>query len=293
MKNNKVSVIVVNYNCSALIDDLLDSIFQIKEIDWEIIVVDNASPNDQIDWLKGKYPTIMLIKSPSNKGFAAGNNLGIAAATGDYLLFLNPDTVVTANFIFPLLTCLKQDKKIGLVSPKIKYYDQPDRIQYAGCRPMHRITLQAKPIGKNQLDDGQYDGINNTAYGHGAAMMIRREIIEKVGLLNEQYFLYYEELDWCQRIKKAGYQIQYVGTAVVWHKESVATGKNSPLKTYYLTRNRLLFARLHIRGGLTLAYSLYFLLIAIPKNIWVNRRSRLHLKAYFRGLLWNLYNRPI
>jgi len=285
-----VSIIIVNYNTSQEIHALLVSLQESAYTNLEIIVVDNNSSKKDYKSLLVEFPYITLIESSKNLGFAGGNNLGIDQAKGAYLLFLNPDTEVTPDTIGNLVKALENDAKIGLVSPKIKYQHSPKTIQYAGCKAMHPITLQAKPIGKNQIDNGDFDQMMNTAYGHGAAMMTRRMVIDKVGKMNDQYFLYYEELDWCQRIRKAGYKILYAPTSVVWHKESMATGKQSPLKTYYLTRNRILFARMHHYGWRRYISWIYILMVSSPKHLLQHINNWKQLKAYAKGLFWHLKN---
>lgn len=288
-----VSIIVVNYGTSKELAQLLVSLEKSTHQNLEIIVVDNNSNDQNLENLFLEFPQIILIQSDKNLGFAGGNNLGIDQASGKFIFFLNPDTEVNSNTIGELVQVLKKDQKVGLVSPKIKYHHQPKTIQYAGCQQMHPITLQAKPIGKNQIDNGDFDRMLDTAYGHGAAMMTRRDVIEKVGKMNDQYFLYYEELDWCQRIRKAAYKIQYVPSSVVWHKESVSTGKQSPLKTYYLTRNRILFARLHHLGWKHYVSWLYILGISTPKHLTSNLFKPKQAKAYLSGLFWHFKNRKL
>ncbi|MCH2045469.1 MAG: glycosyltransferase family 2 protein [Saprospiraceae bacterium] len=288
-----VSIIIVNYDTSREIAQLLISLEKSSYKNLEIIVVDNNSKDKHLKDLLRDFPQIIFIQSTTNLGFAGGNNLGIDQAKGKFIFFLNPDTEVTANAIMELVQVLKKNPKVGLVSPKIKYHHQPETIQYAGCKLMHPITLQAKPIGRNQLDNGNFDKAMDTAYGHGAAMMTRRDVIDKVGKMNSQYFLYYEELDWSQRIRKAAYKIQYIPSSVIWHKESVSTGKQSPLKTYYLTRNRILFARLHHFGWKRYASWIYILGVSTPKHLSANIIKPKQLKAYLKGLFWHLKNRKL
>ena len=135
------------------------------------------------------------------------------------------------------------DPKIGMVCPKIRFTWGQHPIQYAGFTPLSRVTLRNSSIGFNELDYGQYDTPHPTPYGHGAAMMVRREAIEKAGMMPTCYFLYYEELDWSMMIQRAGYTIWYEPASTIYHKESQATGQESPLRTYYITRNRLLLAK--------------------------------------------------
>ena len=190
-----------------------------------------------------------MCRSDKNLGFAGGNNLGIIAAHGQYLFFVNNDTVFVGTdaekrtAINGLVARLESDPMIGVVCPKICFYWGSHPIQYAGYTPLSPITLRNRSIGFNEEDHGQYDVAHTTPYAHGAAMMVKREVIEKVGLMPECFFLYYEELDWSMMIRRAGYQLWYDPCCTVYHKESQSTGQNSPLRTYYITRNRLLFAQ--------------------------------------------------
>ena len=130
-----------------------------------------------------------------------------------------------------------------MVSPKIKFSWGNNPIQFAGYTPLSKITLRNHSIGYGESDNGQYNTAHPTPYAHGAAMMVKREVIEKAGLMPECYFLYYEELDWSMMIRRAGYDIWYEPACTIYHKESQTTGQNSPLRTYYITRNRLLFVK--------------------------------------------------
>ena len=156
---------------------------------------------------------------------------------------------------------------------------------------MNFFTCRNACIGQFQEDTGQYDtGLMDTGYAHGAAMMVRRTAIEKAGLMAENYFLYYEELDWCETIKNNGYKIYVVPEAKIYHKESMSVGKNSTLKTYYLTRNRLLFMRRNTSGLTKVSWVLFFILFSIPKNSlsFALKRETEHLKAFWKGFLWNI-----
>ena len=214
----------------------------------EVIVVDNVSTQDEATQIEQRYPQITLIRSKVNLGFAGGNNLGIQASHGKYLFFINNDTLLRpqTSDLRPLTTRLESSPKIGAVCPKIRFAWGNNPIQYAGYTPLSKITLRNSAIGCGEEDRGQYDTPHPTPYAHGAAMMVKREIIEKVGLMPECYFLYYEELDWSMMIRRAGYEIWYEPACTIFHKESQSTGQSSPLKSYYMTRNRLLFAKRNI-----------------------------------------------
>lgn len=235
----------------------------------EVIVVDNASKKDEATVIEQRYPQVKVIRSHENLGFAGGNNLGIQAAQGKYLFFLNNDTILRpqTSDISHLINRQESSPKIGAVCPKIKFSWGDNLIQFAGYTPLSKITLRNRAIGCGEADNGQYDTPHPTPYAHGAAMMVKREVIEKVGLMPEYYFLYYEELDWSMMIRRAGYDIWYEPTCTIFHKESQATGQNSPLRTYYITRNRLLFAKRNINGLQKYLTYLYLIGIVTPRDI--------------------------
>lgn len=288
MKSNPfVSIIVVNYNTSNEVLDLLACLDQCTYTNYEVLVIDNASPNDNLDSIKAQHPEVRTIESTKNLGFAGANNIGIDAAKGAYYLFLNPDTCPQPDFLEPMVELLEQNPKIGLASPKIKYYHQPELIQYAGTAEMSKWTMRSHSHSKHQKDNPQNSISGPTGYGHGAAMMVPRAVVEKVGKMNEDYFLYYEELDWCERIRQQGYLIYYMASSLVFHKESVAIEKESPLKIFYMSRNRILYARMHYNIAQFIFYAFYTLLVALPKNIITLINKPILLKAYLKGILWH------
>ena len=237
----------------------------------EVIVVDNASTKDEATEIGKRYPQVKVIKSDKNLGFAGGNNLGIQASHGKYLFFINNDAILLQlSALSLLINRLESSAQIGMVCPKIRFTWGKQPIQYAGYTPLSQITLRNKSIGFGEQDNGQYDTAHPTPYAHGAAMMVKREIIEKVEMMPECYFLYYEELDWSMMIRRAGYEIWYEPACTIFHKESQTTGQMSPLKTYYITRNRLLFAQRNIDGSekyLTYIYLICIVAVRVMKGI--------------------------
>src|SRR5476651_1700266 len=204
----KVSVITVNFNQPVVTEALLTSIAATNTyIDIEIIVVDNGSKVNPVgDW-RLAYPNITFIRSDVNLGFAVCNNIGIKAATGDYLFLVNNDTEFTPGLIETLVDVLDANAKVGIISPKIKYFQTSEIIQYVGFTPMNYFTCANKCVGQFEEDKGQYDGtLAPTGFCHGAAMMLRAGAIAKAGLMTENFFLYYEEMDWNEAIKRAGYE---------------------------------------------------------------------------------------
>ena len=285
MMERRISVISVNYNGYGLTCAMIDSLRRHVTTPLEIVIVDNGSARDEAAPLRERYPDVKVLRSERNLGFAGGNNLGFAAATGDYLLLLNNDTEVTEDTLHYLCETLDGDRSIGAVCPKIRFFAPPQHIQFAGYTPLTRITLRNALIGFGEPDDGRYDTPHDTPYAHGAAMMVRRETLEKAGPMPEIYFLYYEEIDWCTQMSRQGYQLWYEPRCTIYHKESRSTGKDSPLKTYYLTRNRLLYAWRNRQGRTLYISILYQLLMANPKNImmYLLHGRLLQAKAIFDG----------
>ena len=289
-----VSIITVNYHQAALTADFLRSVQQYTQSgEVEVIVVDNGTEENLEYFFKGIYPAVIYLQSQENLGFAGGNNLGIRHATGDYLLLLNNDTEITAGFVQALRRELDGRPDIGLLSPLILYYENKSKIQYAGYTPMNYLTGRNTGIGTMDDDNGQYNQVTTeTGYCHGAAMICRRADLQRVGLMDEGFFLYYEELDWCEKFMRSRLKIGFTGKAKIYHKESMSVGKESPLKTYYMVRNRWLFIRRNAKWGQRAVFSCYYVLIAVPVLlVRYAAKGRFDLiDAAFRGLWWNLTN---
>lgn len=287
-----VSIVTINFNQSFVTEQLLASIQNTNTYPaLEIIVVDNASKQNPVPQWQEQYPNVTFIRSDKNLGFAGGNNLGIKAAKGDYLFLVNNDTEFTPGLVQTLVNVLDTHPKVGVVSPQINYFDQPKVVQYAGFTPMNYYTARNACIGQFEPDTGQYAySTGPTGYAHGAAMMVKREAIDKAGLMAEHFFLYYEEMDWCDHIRRAGYQIWFEPAALIYHKESMSVGKASGLKEYFMNRNRILFIRRNAPLAARLFFYPYFAMMVAPRNIISYLR-----KGYkgFTGLLmkaiwWNV-----
>jgi len=287
-----VSIITVNFNQPEVTIDFLKSVkSSLLSPGIEVVLVDNGSEVFHEAEFKSVYPELIYIRSEINLGFAGGNNLALEAAKGDYLLFLNNDTEVTANLCEVLTSTLDDDPKIGIISPMLLYFDRPDLIQYAGFSSMNYLTGRNKDLGRLQHDHGQYNEVSmETGYCHGAAMMCRSADLQQIGPMSDAFFLYYEELDWCEHFKRAGKKIWFTGKTRVYHKESISVGKESPIKTYFMTRNRMLFIRRNSNLVNTLAFSIYFILIASAKQVLTYVfKGRIDLaKWVLKGVWWNL-----
>ena len=255
----KVLVTLVNFN--GLKDTLacLESLDKVRVQDFElsVVVVDNAS--QEIFKTEKKYEKFKLkiIRSEQNLGFAGGQNLGIRYGLEngiDYFVVLNNDVLLDKDFLVELLRTFDENKDCGIVSPKIYFargfefhkerYKEDEKgkvIWYAGGR-MDWKNVIASHQGVDEVDKGQFDKLEETDYASGCCEMIKREVLEKAGLFDEKYFLYYEDNDLSQRVKKAGFDIYYQPKAVIWHLNAGSTGgSGSSLHDYYITRNRMLF----------------------------------------------------
>lgn len=262
--NHYVSIVTVNYNGLKDTLLLLESLKQYNTYPSEIIVVDNGSKVNEAKKIKETYPEIICIRSDKNLGFAGGNNLGIKIAKGDAIFFINNDAEILDDGIHKMIDSLFSNDEIGALSPKIKFFHPPQNIQFAGYTKMSKVTMRNFLIGFEQQDQEKYNNRKETYFLHGAAMIVKKKVIDLIGGMPEIYFLYYEELDWCQKIRNAGYKLIYEPGFTVYHKESQSTGQNSPFKTYYLVRNRLLYAFRNIKGGNKYISILYQMLIASP-----------------------------
>jgi hypothetical protein len=294
-KQPLISIITVNYNGLDYTTELLNSIRKLSYPNLEIWVVDNASRDNPQPFLAKNYPEVQFIRSDKNLGFAGGNNLAVQQAQGDLLFFINNDAEITEGCLDRLVSLFEHNPYLGIASPLICYFNESknaeaDLIQYAGMTQMNPLTARNSTIGEKTRDRGQYTEALPTAYAHGAAMMISRKATEKVGLMFDNFFLYYEELDWCERIRKAGFEIYVEPRARIYHKESATVGAASTLKTHYINRNRIYFMRRNYGGLGFVAFVLFLTFVAIPKNIlsfFINGAFD-HIKAFTKAVVWNV-----
>lgn len=286
-----VSIIILNWNQTKITCEFLESTRQLIYKNYEILVCDMGSVEDPSELINSQsFPKTRVLRSEVNLGFTGGNNWGIEKAKGDYVFIVNNDTEVTPSLINDLLEPFYDDSTIGVTCPKIKFYHHPDTIQYAGFNPINVYTGRTTAVGNKEVDNGQHDVSGYTYAAHGCAMMVKREVVEKVGRFPEKFFIYYEELDWSARIIKAGFTIFYQAKGVIYHKESITMGKESAIKVYFHTRNRILYMRRNCSSLQFLTFISFFVLFASPKAVFkfAFKRQFKHLKAFIKGAVWNL-----
>jgi GT2 family glycosyltransferase len=290
-----ISIITVNFNQPQATLDLLKSIYECyPKANLEVIVVDNGSMEDHGVEFKNTDLHVLYIRSEKNLGFAGGNNLGIKSAKGEYLFLVNNDTEFSAGLLETLTETMEGNAEIGIISPKINYWDNKEIIQYAGFTEMNYYTCRNECIGQFETDHGQFNNVNaETGYVHGAAMMIRRSALKAAGNMAENFFLYYEEMDWCEQIKRSGFKIWINTNALIYHKESLSVGKNSAIKEFFMNRNRILFTRRNATAGQRLFFWFYFICFVTPRNVikYVTEGTGSFIGVLLKAISWNLSNK--
>ena len=285
-----VSVIALNYNNTAVTVEFLRSIREhCSYLAIEVIVVDNGSVEDPSTACIAEYPAVKMVLTGANLGFSAGNNAGLRVARGDYFFIVNNDTEFTPGLLEGLLEIFQTYPDAGMACPKFQYYFHKGTMEWAGFRKINVFTGRNTAIGHGEKDEGQYNTVRETPYAHGGAMLVPRKVVENVGLMPEEFFLYYEELDWSEQIRRKGYKIYYQPASLIYHKESMTTGKASPLKTFYQTRNRILFMKRNVAWHQYLVFILFFIFLTVPKNSlqFILGGKMEHLKAFWKGALFS------
>lgn len=241
-----ICVVLVNYNG---IKDTVECVKSLKECSYNnihIIIVDNASLHGRAD-----FNTVItrdmceIIFNTENVGFAGANNIGIKRGLeigADYFLILNNDTVVDKNFLPPLLHAFNRNQDVGIATGKIYYYDEPTYLWFGGSYYNHKLG-ECKIVGIGEKDSSRYNIEKDIPFATGCLWLVSKNTIETVGYICEDFFLYYEDTDYCERVKAEGYTIRYVPQSVIYHKESRSTVKGSDSYQYYNNRNYLFYMK--------------------------------------------------
>jgi len=270
MDNPRVFVIIVNWNLKYDTIALIRSILTGSYIPYRVIVVDNGSSDGSVEAILEHFgDAVDLIVNKENIGFAAGANRGIHHALthgADFVLILNNDTIVARDMLEKLIDMAIHTPDIGILSPAIFYYDQPNRVWYLGDRHVRWLPIPLR-ISANMLrPDNKILLVN---YVTGCAMLIRRSVLDKIGMFDERYFMYYEDADFCKRAEQAGFSIACVPAARVWHKVSGSTRGNISYQYYLKTRSRVRFYRRHyscLAWGYLILSTLWIMLVNLFKG---------------------------
>src|SRR3989344_328562 len=289
----KASIVIVNYNSADDTLECLDSLSKIDYPDYEIILADNASSDASfvLNKIHKNFPAVKILALPSNLGFAGSNNAGIKAALDGgarCVLLLNNDTTVAPDFLSQMVKAAESDKKIGIVGAKIYYFAEKNRIWYNGG--VFSWINGGRPIQDGAIDENPGDKeIRNTKYVTGCALLIKKEAVEKIGLLCENFFMYYEDIEWSLRIRGAGYKTVVAPAAHIWHKVSRSALKmGAPVIHYYNIRNALILTRMRASApakALVYLWSAYHYAKQIIKLIMFRDRDSKHIaRAIMRGI---------
>jgi len=238
----KVFIIILNWKNWPDVLECLESIKNNDYPNYQVVIVDNDSEEKP----QPPSPEIKIVYNEENLGFSGGNNVGIKYAlenNADYVLLLNDDTIVDQNFLSKLVEAGESDKSFGMIGPKVYFYDEPNRLWDSGGK-INWLYNKGTMRGYNEIDKGQYDSppIQETEYINGCCLLVKKEVINQIGLMAEDYVAYYEDADWSTRARQAGYKCIFVPQSEIWHKGSKSTIPNSPLYIYYHVRNGLVFS---------------------------------------------------
>jgi GT2 family glycosyltransferase len=292
VKLPQVTIIVLNWNG---LNDTLDCLKSLDQLDYqgyEVVVVDNGSVDGSVPVIRERFPSVTIIENDENLGYAGGNNVGLRYAMtqgADYTFLLNNDTVVDPAFLRILVDTAEAEPTVGIAGPTIYYHERPDVIWSAGGA----IDWQrgsTRMVGLDERDEGQFGREPRTVdFVTGCAMLVRRAALEQVRLLDERFFAYYEETEWCVRASRAGFKIVHAPLAHIWHKISPATQADSPLVHYYMTRNRLLFLKATRAGLRAWFHTLFteYLRILIGWSVRPKWRSK---KAQRKAMIQAIYD---
>lgn len=294
MSNPLLFVIVLNNNRR---DDTLACLHSLCQSDYknkQVILLDNMSTDDSIEIVEKTHPDVQIIRLHENLGYAGNNNLGIRAALdqgAEWILVLNDDTVLDPACLSLLIEAGERDEQIGILGPMVYHFDEPHIIQSAGGT-LGKYWLSTH-LGKDEPDRGQFEAVHEVEWISGCAILVRRELIERIGMLDANYFLYWEETEWCIRATRAGWRIFHVPQAKLWHKGVQRDYQPKPYVTYYVTRNRFFtLTRYQAPWSVRLIAFIQVLKTLVSWSVkpkWSSRRE--HRDAMWRGLIDFLRNR--
>lgn len=283
----KVSIVIVNWNGIGDTIECLESLKKINYPNYEVILVDNGSKDNQADKIKKKFPNIILIKNKENEGFCKANNQGITLALknkSDYVLLLNNDTVVNEDFLDILVKEMEEDKTIGISSPSIVYY-KSNKIWSNGGKIIVPLGISIMIDKGKEYETSKF---SNPNFLTGCAMFIRKDVINKIGLLDEDYFAYYEDVDYSFRVQKAGFSIKVVPKSIIQHKKSASAGikgsnKLSGNQAYLQMRNSIIFLKKNKPFFIFLIYILP-LILAKGSFTFLSLKDKKDIKEIVRGV---------
>jgi len=254
----RVSIVIPTYNRRKDVLECLQSIRGLHYPNYEIIVVDNGSTDGTSHAIEKFFPEVTLVKSNRNLGVTGGRNLGARHSSGEYIFFLDHDTTVNGNVLVELMSVMQSNPKVGIAGPAIYYYSDPKRVWALGTS-INMLSGRVSFNYEGKVDHGEFVKAMEVQV-LPSAMLVKREVIDKVGLFDDIFFAVYEDTDFCFRVKKAGYKVSCVPTARVWHKMSPDKRRSVVgvlSRAHLVSRNRIIFMKKHSKSFL--AFTVFFL----------------------------------
>jgi GT2 family glycosyltransferase len=240
----KVSVVILNWNGKEFLEKFLPGVIKHSKESAEIIIADNASGDDSVEYLAANFPEIRIIQNETNGGFAKGYNDALSQVNSEYYVLLNSDIEVTANWIEPVIAMMDADRRIAACQPKLLAYHNRSYFEYAGAAGGF-VDHYGYPFCRGRIfqeieeDNGQYDQETEVFWATGACLFVRAELYHRFGGFDNDFFAHMEEIDLCWRLKNAGFKIMFCPGSVVYHVGGGTLPKKSSLKTYLNFRNNL------------------------------------------------------
>ena len=287
--SKQIAIVIVAWNQLDKTLACLETVYAQTTQDFDVILVDNGSNADFAEQIEKAFEKIILLRSDRNRGFAGGNNIGIRYALDNKyqcILLLNNDTLLAVDCIETLLSTLNSSPaNVGAVSAKIFYAHEKNRIWTVGA-DFHPLLLEIIDEGKGQIDSGQWDEVKPIEFAPFCGILLKRSVFEQVGLLDDAYFLYYEDMDYCQKLKARGIKISLVPDAKIWHAVSASSGGNqSAAALYWLANSSGRYFRAHSGYARLLIIIPYRLMSALRKTFTLAKKEEWQpLKSYWRGL---------
>ena len=289
MSDPSLLVVIINWNLKKETAACLESLDK-TGFPCQIVLVDNCSQDGSTKHFARCFPHVKVLALPRNVGFAAACNLAIQDSLSEftrYVLLLNNDTIVHPAFFAELVRAAEAHPRVGILGPKAYSAAEPERLWHAGAR-RRRWVLAAVDLGRNRHDEGQFEQVREVDYVFGCAMLIRRQVLDRIGLLDSSYFLYLEDLDFCLRAQEAGYRLLFVPQAKMWHRGSASTAHRPSLRKYHLVRSTFYFLRKHAARLWFPAAAVFWALVFLRAVLVEFLRGdlegmRAYSKALFKG----------
>lgn len=251
---SKAAVVILNWNGRKFLEQFLPTVVKYNPDFSEIIIADNASSDDSLDWLSKNFPSVRIIRNPSNGGFAKGYNDALSQVDSEYFILLNSDVEVTEGWMEPVIALLDSDKNIAAAQPKIRAFHDREKFEYAGAAGGF-IDKWGFPFCRGRIfdtyetDSGQYNDSREVFWATGASLFVRASAWKEIGGLDEDFFAHMEEIDLCWRMRNRGWKVMYCGTSTVYHVGGGTLTKQNPQKTFLNFRNNLvLLCKNHAPG---------------------------------------------